>query len=84
MVATASDALPRAHVSVDVERCKGCDLCVVVCAPRNLRLRPEFNRAGYHPVEFRYQGDRGECTACGLCYWVCPDFAITSVDRRVP
>jgi 2-oxoglutarate ferredoxin oxidoreductase subunit delta len=73
--------LPRARVVVDAERCKGCELCVVVCPQRNLRLATPYNRSGFHPVEFHYHGERGDCTACGLCYWVCPDFAIADVGR---
>lgn len=81
MAASVVVEVPRARVSVDPELCKGCDLCVVVCPQRNLHLSPGYNRSGYHPVEFHYHGDRGDCTACGLCYWVCPDFAITEVAK---
>ena len=73
---------PQAHVAVNPELCKGCDVCVVVCPQQNLELSDRFNRMGYHPVEFRYHGKKGACTACGLCYWVCPDFAIVKVERR--
>ena len=68
-------------VVVDAERCKGCDICVVVCPQRNLKLSDSLNRNGYHPAVFNYHGDKGDCTACGICYWVCPDFAITEVMR---
>jgi 2-oxoglutarate ferredoxin oxidoreductase subunit delta len=84
MIAATPEVLPRCRVEIDAERCKGCDLCVVVCPHRNLRLTTGFNRSGYHPVEFHFHASRGDCTACGLCYWVCPDFAITEVARRRP
>ncbi|MGB6501283.1 MAG: 4Fe-4S binding protein [Thermoplasmata archaeon] len=73
--------VPKSRVVVDAERCKGCDLCVVACPQRNLRLSSSLNSSGYHPVQFDYHGLKGDCTACGLCYWVCPDFAITEVSR---
>ena len=72
---------PRARVVVDAELCKGCDLCVVACPQRNLHLSGALNQRGYHPVEFNFHGEKGDCTACGICYWVCPDFAITEVSR---
>lgn len=67
------------RVSVDAERCKGCELCVVSCPQKNLRLTESLNKKGYHPVVFNYHGEKGDCTGCGVCYWVCPDFAITEI-----
>lgn len=84
MMAGQTAAPDRALVRIDTEHCKVCDLCVVACPHRNLRLSSGYNRSGYHPVEFHYRGDRGECTACGLCYWVCPDYAITEVAKLRP
>ena len=75
------EGLPKSHVVVDPEVCKGCDLCVVACPQRNLKLSSLLNRNGYHPAVFSYHGGRGDCTACGICYWVCPDYAIKEVKR---
>lgn len=63
-------------VLIDRERCKGCELCVVVCPQQNLSLSIALNRNGYHPASFSYHGKKGDCTACGICYWTCPDSAI--------
>jgi 2-oxoglutarate ferredoxin oxidoreductase subunit delta len=71
--------LPKSMVIVDADRCKGCSLCVVTCPHKNLKLSNVFNRIGFHPAVFSYEGEKGECTACGICYWVCPDFAIAEV-----
>jgi len=81
MGAVAVTDPPRSRVVVDAMLCKGCSLCVVACPQKNLHLSASLNPRGYHPVEFVFHGDKGDCTACGLCYWVCPDFAITEVSR---
>ena len=81
MTDTVATEIPRARVVVDADRCKGCDLCVVACPQQNLHLSGSLNRSGYHPAVFEYHGKKGACTACGICYWVCPDFAITEVSR---
>jgi 2-oxoglutarate ferredoxin oxidoreductase subunit delta len=72
---------PRSLVNVNSELCKGCELCIYACPTGNLSLSPELNRKGYHPILFSYNGTRGPCSACGLCYWVCPDFAIAEIKK---
>jgi 2-oxoglutarate ferredoxin oxidoreductase subunit delta len=72
----------RANVEIQEELCKACELCVVSCPSGNLRISAKLNHAGFHPVEFSYQGSKGVCTGCAICYWVCPDFAISEVQVR--
>ena len=74
---------PRANVKILEERCKGCELCVVSCPSGNLKFSAKLNPAGFHPVEFTYQGTKGTCTGCAICYWVCPDYAIQEIQVRV-
>ncbi|MGA9112244.1 MAG: 4Fe-4S dicluster domain-containing protein [Candidatus Dormiibacterota bacterium] len=69
----------RGAVAVDLEECKGCGLCVEACPPRVLRLSAELNRHGYHPAEYLGAG----CTACGICYYVCPEPGAITVLRRL-
>jgi ferredoxin len=73
------NAPPRNLVTVDAARCKGCELCVVACPRGNMSLSSDFNRDGYHYAVFNYEGVKGECTGCGICYWVCPDFAVSEI-----
>lgn len=71
-------ASDRGAVTINVDECKGCGLCVEACPPRVLRLASELNRYGYHPAEYLGAG----CTACGICYYVCPEPGGVTVWRR--
>ena len=64
-----SAKLSRGTVVIDVERCKGCELCVPACPPKVLRMSTSTNAKGFHVPEL-YPG----CTGCTACQIVCPDF----------
>ena len=66
----------EATVTVDVETCKGCVLCIPVCPPRVLEMSTAVNSKGY-----RYPILHDGCTGCELCAKVCPDFCFV-VYRR--
>jgi 2-oxoglutarate ferredoxin oxidoreductase subunit delta len=72
---------PKNLVNVVADLCKGCELCVFACPSQNLSMSPGLNAKGYHPAVFSYQGKKGPCTACGICYWICPDMAISEIRR---
>jgi 2-oxoglutarate ferredoxin oxidoreductase subunit delta len=60
----------RGTVIIDVEACKGCDLCIDACRPGVLTMTThERNTRGY-----RYPELRPGCTACQACSQICPDF----------
>ncbi len=67
------------EVKVDVERCKGCGICVAACPMGNFKLSDMVNGMGYHYVEWSYMGALGPCTGCAACYWVCPEYSIIEV-----
>jgi len=60
-------------VIIDVEKCKGCLLCIEACPKKCLVVSDTFNKAGYRPAVFK---DTGTCLSCGFCYQMCPDVAI--------
>ena len=65
----------KGAVVVDVERCKGCDLCTVACPLDVLELQPrEVNNRGYH---FAYMKNPEKCIGCQSCALVCPDGCIS-------
>lgn len=59
----------QATVTIDIETCKGCELCIPVCPPRVLVMSEPVNGKGY-----RYPLLLEGCTGCELCAKVCPDF----------
>ena len=62
--------LTRGTVVIDVEACKGCDLCIDACKPGVLEMTTTTrNERGY-----RYPELRAGCTACQACAQICPDF----------
>ena len=68
--------MPKIHgaVTIEKERCKGCDLCVVACPCDVLSLQPkEVNDRGYH---FAYPANEEACIGCAACAIVCPDACI--------
>lgn len=56
-------------IKLDVERCKGCYLCVANCKFGALSVSKYTNKKGYVIV----QVDQDKCRQCGSCYAMCPD-----------
>ena len=76
----ASARPARGNVTIDVEECKGCGLCVESCPPKCLELAPELSSYGVHPA--RYTGH--DCTGCGICFYCCPEPGAIVVYRLIP
>ncbi len=69
----------RGTVTIAIERCKGCDLCIPVCPPRVLDMSSAVNSKG-----FRYPMLRAGCTGCAACVMVCPDFCFEVFKYTTP
>jgi 2-oxoglutarate ferredoxin oxidoreductase subunit delta len=66
----------RGSVTIAVDVCKGCELCIDACPPHVLTMSTEVNRLGY-----RYPELHDGCTGCAACQLICPDF-VFDVFRR--
>jgi 2-oxoglutarate ferredoxin oxidoreductase subunit delta len=69
----------RGTLRIDVERCKGCELCIPACPPSVLRMSAERNTKGA-----AYPLLAPGCTGCGACLLVCPDFCFEVYQYREP
>lgn len=67
--------MAKGTVIIDQERCKGCELCTLVCPQNVLILDNRLNAKGYHPAALVEANH--ECTGCAVCAVMCPDVCIT-------
>jgi 2-oxoglutarate ferredoxin oxidoreductase subunit delta len=71
--------ITRGTVVIDVEACKGCELCIDACPPRVLEMGPDVNTRGY-PFPLLRPG----CTGCKACSQICPDFVFQVYKYETP
>ena len=64
----------KGAIIVDIDKCKGCELCVVACPTVTIACSIQVNNKGYH---YAYMDNPDACVACGFCAVVCPDSVIT-------
>ncbi len=64
----------KGAITVNIERCKGCNLCVVACPYDVLDLNKKANSKGYN---YSYMATPDKCVGCTACALVCPDACIT-------
>ena len=61
------------HISINIENCKGCELCVNECPQGSLKMSKNINKKGYHYAVL----EDDTCTGCTNCALVCPEAIIT-------
>lgn len=65
----------KAFMTIDIERCKGCGLCVSACPLHLMVIDTSItNKKGYHAAK---NSNLDKCVACGSCAVICPDAVIT-------
>lgn len=73
---------PLGLIHIIPERCKECGYCVEMCPHKVLVFGEERNTKGYRWPRVA-DGKALSCVACGICEWICPEFAIfvKRIDR---
>ena len=61
------------HVQINIENCKGCELCINECPQESLQMSKNINKKGYHYAVLVDD----TCTGCTNCALVCPEAIIT-------
>ncbi len=61
--------MAHGRIVIEAARCKGCCLCIETCPKGCIGRSTEINELGYFYALF----DSSECTACGFCFYVCPE-----------
>lgn len=69
----------KGRIEIDIQKCKGCELCAVVCKEDALHLSKEINNKGYRYIV----AINDNCNGCVNCALVCPD-AVIRVYRTSP
>ena len=63
----------KGDVVINIEKCKGCEVCLAACPHQVLAMSQEVNKKGYHySVKVN-----ANCVGCANCAVVCPDAVIT-------
>jgi 2-oxoglutarate ferredoxin oxidoreductase subunit delta len=69
----------RRQVKLVKSLCKGCGYCVEFCPRKVFEWSDETNENGVRLPRIARPED---CTLCGLCASLCPDFALTIVEEE--
>lgn len=63
----------KGAIKVDIERCKGCAVCLDACPYGVIELAKKVNGKGYN---YAFMAKPDECIGCQNCAIVCPDGVI--------
>jgi len=63
------------RITIKEQDCKGCRICVKGCPKKCITMSTDLNKTGYPYAMFNSE----ECTACGICYYVCPELGTITV-----
>ncbi len=60
-------------IFIDEEFCKGCDICIELCATDVFTISEQINSRGYYvPIPTLLE----KCNGCKICELICPELAV--------
>lgn len=69
------------YAKIEANLCKGCRMCVQTCPKHCIYIGNSINEIGYQYAVFK---TGTACTACGLCFYVCPEPGAITVFKDLP
>lgn len=63
----------KGAIEIDIDRCKGCELCVHACPADVIAMSEKVNNKGYI---YPYAKNPDNCIGCANCGIMCPDGCI--------
>ncbi|MFA4837293.1 MAG: 4Fe-4S binding protein [Dehalococcoidia bacterium] len=67
--------MAKGEIVINEALCKGCGYCVKFCNQGCIEFSKDRISALGNPIAVVVHPDK--CTACAMCGWMCPDYAIT-------
>ena len=64
-----------AYITLNIENCKACKLCMESCPKKCITFAEKRNSKGFHPAA-QTEEDKAKCTGCKICAIICPDLCI--------
>ena len=68
----------KGFIEVDIQKCKGCQLCATVCPKQVIGYSKVTNDKGYYYAIMTNE----DCIGCGNCALICPDSVITAYRAK--
>ncbi len=69
----------KGAIVIDIQKCKGCQVCATACPNDVIRMSVNVNSKGYNYAEPAHE----DCIGCANCAMVCPDSVITVYKKKV-
>ena len=65
--------MAKGVIQIEENRCMGCGFCEMFCNKGCIKMTDRVSQLGLPLPDFTNPED---CSACGMCAWMCPHVAI--------